>query len=255
MTSVAMPITTSSAPRSVIHMKGSPGPVKARLPDEALTGWAAPVAGSGPLEPLGDVALVDPVGAVALPGDAVVEVGEPPVVAVLVAVVVESPVIGEGDVVVVEELVAVGVPGGEVVVHELSPQDEAISGETGPPLGRLVVMPLGAESFGYAVQVSASVLPDAVTVSWAVESWVKVMGPPLAVNGPTVLGVAGSNNCRPVGGTGVGIGTSKLMVPLGTCAGVAPVASTLTFAVPTMPGFPRAAAASTIWLGSARVVW
>ena len=81
------------------------------------------------------------------------------------------------------------------------------------------------------------------------------MLPPEAVNGPTVWGVAGSASNRPAEGTGDGIGASIEMEGAATAAGVAPVASTLSAAVPVMAEFPNAAAAPTIEAGRATVVW
>ncbi len=86
-------------------------------------------------------------------------------------------------------------------------------------------------------------------------STVSEMAPPEAVNGPTVPGVEGSTSERPVDGTGLGMGASMEIGAEATVAGVAPVASTSTLAVPKIAEFPNAAAAETIALGSGTVVW
>ena len=78
---------------------------------------------------------------------------------------------------------------------------------------------------------------------------------PVAVNGPMVVGGEGRSKVRPVGGTGLGMGALKARSPDAIEAGVAPVASTATAAVPVMDGFPRAAAAETIDDGSVSEVW
>jgi hypothetical protein len=84
-------------------------------------------------------------------------------------------------------------------------------------------------------------------------STVRVMAPPVAVNGPTVVGVAGNFKVRPDEGIGLGIGALMVMVPLEIDAGVLPVASTFVRAVPAMAEFPKAAAAETIEEGRATV--
>ena len=56
----------------------------------------------------------------------------------------------------------------------------------------------------------------------------------------------GSVRVTPTGGTGDGRGTSKLIVPVEICEGVAPLASTEAVAVPAMSVLPRAAAALTM---------
>lgn len=73
--------------------------------------------------------------------------------------------------------------------------------------------------------------------------------PPVAVNGPIVVGDDGTAKVSPVDGIGLGMGTSKLMVPDGTDPGVAPLASRVVVAVPLMETFPRAAAAFTMPAG------
>ena len=64
------------------------------------------------------------------------------------------------------------------------------------------------------MHVRLSELPDTVTLIWALWSREIVIGPPLAVNGPTVVGVPGSSRLRPLGGTGFGIGALIGIAPL-----------------------------------------
>ena len=98
-------------------------------------------------------------------------------------------------------------------------------------------------------------LPDTTRPSETAGSTVRLMAPPEAVKGPTVPGVEGRTSVRPVDGTGLGMGALMVMVGAATDAGVAPVASTLSVAVPAMAEFPRAAAAETIELGRSTVDW
>jgi len=128
----------------------------------------------------------------------------------------------------------------------------AIAGETGEPEGLALVMPeVGMVSFGYAVQVRFNgALPGtAATDKLAFGSTFRLTAPPVAVNGPSVEGVAGNSRGMPAVGIGVGIGALNVMVPLGVLAGVAPVASTVADAVPVIAVLPRAWDAAAMDLG------
>jgi hypothetical protein len=94
---------TRAKPISAAKLTLSPGPVKARLPEDAVTGWAAFLGVPEPPEVL--VAPSEPGFVVVLPGSDVVEVvGDVVVVA---------------DVVVVGEVVVVVVVGTAVVVVDV----------------------------------------------------------------------------------------------------------------------------------------
>ena len=131
----------------------------------------------------------------------------------------------------------------------------AITGAALAPAGAVEEMPVGAVLFGYGLQVRLRVLPDTTSASEMAGSTVMLMVPPEAVKGPTVPGVEGRLSVRPVDGTGLGIGALMVIGGAATDAGVAPVASTLTWAVPVMAEFPSAAAADTIELGSDTLDW
>jgi len=93
-----------------------------------------------------------------------------------------------------------------------------------------------------------------------IDSWIwglsdKVIVPPDAVNGPTVAPGDGTVSVRPEGGTGVGIGTLKLIVPDDTDAGVAPSASMVAVADPMIETLPRADAALTMFAGNGTWDW
>ena len=121
--------------------------------------------------------------------------------------------------------------------------------------GGLLTIPVATLLLGYGVHVRLRSLPDTTNVKAMAGSTVRVMAPPDAVKGPTVPGVEGSTRESPVGGTGLGIGALIVMVGAATAAGVAPVASTLSVAVPVMAEFPSAAAAETMELGRTTVDW
>jgi hypothetical protein len=147
-----------------------------------------------------------------------------------------------------------------VVTGGITGPVEAITGEMGEPTGGLDVMPLkGTVSLGYVAHVKvnggAVSLPDANRVKLICWPWEIVMVPPDAVNGPIVAGAEGTARAKPDEGTGVGMGTSKLMAPEGIAAGVAPLASTWVVADPAMLMFPRAWAAATMSCGMLRLVW
>jgi len=142
----------------------------------------------------------------------------------------------------------------EVVVVD-PPLATAITGDTSAPDGGEDTIPVAALLFGYGVQVRLRSLPDTTNVRAIAGSTVRVTAPPEAVNGPTVPGADGSTRERPVGGTGLGIGALIAIGGAATEAGVAPVASTLSAAVPVMAEFPNAAAAATMALGSDTVDW
>jgi hypothetical protein len=149
-------------------------------------------------------------------------------------------------------VVVVDVPAVVVVVVD-PPSAVAITGDAFPAVGADVTMPVAALLFGYGVQVRSRELPDTTRLKDTVGSTVRVMPPPDAVNGPTVPGVEGRTNARPVAGTGVGMGASIVIGAAATVAGVAPAASTSNVAEPSMAEFPRAAAAATMLLGSTTV--
>ncbi|MDR3649522.1 MAG: hypothetical protein P4L20_10560 [Acidimicrobiales bacterium] len=156
----------------------------------------------------------------------VVVVVAPVVVVVAPVVVVVAPVV-----VVVAPVVVVVDP---VVVP---PPATAITGAIGLAEGVEVVMPDGVnESFGYAVQLSASAFPATVSDRSAVESSWIVTDPLVAVNPETVAGVEGSDRLTPAAGTGLGMGTLKSSGPSGVVAGVAPLASIWAVAEPVRLG-------------------
>ena len=84
--------------------------------------------------------------------------------------------------------------------------------------------------------------PSSVTVTWG--AWLIVIEPPEAVNGPTVDGAEGADNVRPDAGTGLGMGTLKLIAPDVRDEGVAPLASSVVVTVPLIE-FPSAVAKET----------
>jgi hypothetical protein len=127
------------------------------------------------------------------------------------------------------------------------------TGETGGPKGWRRVMPEGRMvSLRYDVHVKlaggAVSLPLAETVRLIDRFWETDTVPPVAVKGPTVTGVV--DRTTPDDGTGFGMGTSKLKVPDGSEAGVAPTASSVVVALPVIDVLPRAAAADTTAAGS-----
>jgi hypothetical protein len=77
---------------------------------------------------------------------------------------------------------------------------------------------------------------------------------PVAVKGPTVCAVEGTDKVTPAEGTGLGMVTVKSSGPTFVVAGVAPVASTLVTALPVMAVFPRAAAAAAMAAGMSTTV-
>lgn len=81
------------------------------------------------------------------------------------------------------------------------------------------------------------------------------MAPPLVVNGPSVVAGLGRSRVIPSAGTGLGMGTLKLMVPLDKVVGVPPSTSSWVVADPAKAVFPSAAAAATNWFGTLAMVW
>ncbi len=144
---------------------------------------------------------------------------------------------------------------GAVVAGADPAEAVAITGEACAPDGAVVTMPVATVLFGYGWQVRLRLLPETFRVSDTAGSTVREMAPPDALKGPTVPGVEGSVRPRPVAGTGLGMGVLMVMVPLEIEAGVAPVASIFSEAVPLMEEFPRAAAAVTIWVGRLTIDW
>jgi hypothetical protein len=130
----------------------------------------------------------------------------------------------------------------------------AMTGDALAAVGAAATMPVAALLFGYGVHVSCRVLPETTSDRATAGSTVRLMAPPVAVKGPTVAGVVGRFSVSPDAGTGLGIGALIVTGGAATDAGVAPVASTLSVAVPVMEEFPRAAAADTMALGSTTVV-
>jgi len=130
-----------------------------------------------------------------------------------------------------------------------------MTGAVTGPTGLDITIPVGSRLLGYALQLRSSVLPDTSRLNWMVASWVTMMPPPDAVKGPIVVLGEGMTSGSPEGGTGEGMGTSKLMVPVDMDAGVAPEASREVVAVPLMALLPRAAAAETMLDGRSTVVW
>jgi hypothetical protein len=152
-------------------------------------------------------------------------------------------------------VVVVPAPVPAIVVGVAESDSVAITGETGEPEGAEDTMPVGALLLVYGLHVRLRSLPDTTNVSWTIGSRVSVMASPVAVKGPTVPGVEGSSSVMPVDGTGLGRGALMAMSPADTVAGVAPVASTLTTAVPVIAVFPSAAAAEAIDDGMVTCVW
>jgi hypothetical protein len=144
---------------------------------------------------------------------------------------------------------------GMVDVLDDPPFAVAIIGDALGAVGAALTIPVAALLFGYGVQVRLSVLPDTVSDNEMAGSTVRVIAPPEAVNGPTVTAVDGRISSSPVAGTGLGIGASIVIAGAAIVAGEAPVASTLSWAVPTMAEFPSAAAAETMEAGSDTVDW
>ncbi len=232
----AKPRMTSPAPMRTSHATPGPGPVKARPLDEAVTGCAVLPPPPPELEEGGAVVVVA--------CDAAVVVVEPPVVVVepVGALVVVEPeagvvVVDAGVVVVVDDGAVVVVDDGVVVVVVVEPPAVAITGVIAEAVGAVVVMPPGViMSFGYAVQVRSSGAPATTSDSEMFESCAMLIELLDAVNGPSVTGVAGTMSWTPLAGTGLGIVTLKLSVPVGRVAGVAPVASIVPEAVPDRVG-------------------
>ena len=179
--------------------------------------------------------------------------GETGIVVVETTLVVEEPPGETGIVVVVPAPPPVPVPLIVVGVDEID--SVAITGEMGAPGGAEDTIPVDALSFVYGLHVRLRSLPDTTKVSWTIGSRVSVMVSPVAVKGPTVPGVDGRFNVMPVDGTGLGRGALIAISPPATVAGVAPVASTLTTAVPVIAVFPSAAAADAIDDGMVTCVW
>jgi len=104
------------------------------------------------------------------------------------------------------------------------------------------------------VQVKARALPATVSDRLAEESSWRVIWVLVAVKGPTVWGVAGSDNDTPASGIGLGKGRLKVSGPTGVAAGVAPLASTWAVAEPASDG-ETAAAAEASEDGRFTTVW
>jgi hypothetical protein len=167
-------------------------------------------------------------------------------------------VVGVGAVVggaVVGGAVVGGAVVGAPVVGGADAAEVAIVGDSGAPDGALVAMPVDALLLGYAMHDSDRALPDTTRVSLALLSWLTEMGPPDAVNGPTVPAVAGITRSTPDDGTGFGSTALKLIEPVEIEGGVAPLASTVAVALPAMSLLPRAAAADAIEDGMVTCVW
>ena len=131
----------------------------------------------------------------------------------------------------------------------------AITGEMGEPTGAEDARPVDALLFAYGVHVRLRLLPDTTNVSWTIGSSVRVTAPPAAVNGPTVPGVEGRFSVMPVDGIGLERGALMVISPAESDAGVAPVASTLTTAVPAIAVFPSARAADAMDEGRVTCIW
>jgi hypothetical protein len=169
---------------------------------------------------------------------------------VVVASLVAEVAPGESGLVVV-----VPAPVPAIVVGVEEENSVAITGEMGEPGGAEEVMPVDALLLVYGLQVRPRSLPDTTSVSWTTGSSVSVMASPVAVKGPTVPGVDGRFSVMPVDGIGLGRGTLMAMSPAEIVAGLAPLASTLTTAVPEIAVFPSAAAAEAIEDGMVTCVW
>lgn len=98
-------------------------------------------------------------------------------------------------------------------------------------------------------------LPDTSNVRLALESSSTVMVPPVDVKGPSVPAGLGRSRVIPLAGTGLGMGTLKLMVPLVKVAGVAPDTSSWVVADPARAVLPSAAAAVANAAGMFAIVW
>jgi hypothetical protein len=92
------------------------------------------------------------------------------------------------------------------------------------------------------VQVRVRGLPATVRVRLAAESSDNVTELPVAVKGPTVSGVEGSDKVTPASGMGLGSATLKSRGPTDVVAGVAPAASIWAVAEPDRVGWMAAAA-------------
>ena len=137
----------------------------------------------------------------------------------------------------------------------VAPFPRAMTGAVTAPTGLDVTIPVGSRLFGYVLQRRSRMLPDTSRLNWMAASWVTMMPPPDAVKGPIVAGDEGRLSGSPEGGTGEGMGTSKLMVPVDMDEGVAPEVSIDVVAVPLSVLLPRAAAAETMLEGRSTVVW
>jgi hypothetical protein len=248
----AKPTRINAAPPTASSSNPFPGPVKASepeladvIPDDvppdaaAVATRALVVDGSPVGEVVGAVVCggLAVVGIVRGSGANVVGVG-----AVVGAAVIGGAVIGGA---------VVGAP----VVGGADVAEVAIVGDSGEPVGALATMPVDALLLGYAMQDSESALPDTSSVSLALLSSLIEMGPPDAVNGPTVPAVAGITRSTPDDGTGFGSTALKLIDPVEIEGGVAPLASTAAVAVPAMSLLPSAAAADAIEDGIVTWVW
>jgi hypothetical protein len=253
----AKPTRINAAPPTASSSNPFPGPVKASepeladvIPDDvppdaaAVATRALVVDGSPVGEVVGAVVCggLAVVGIVRGSGANVVGVGAVVGAAVIGAAVVGGAVIGGA---------VVGAP----VVGGADVAEVAIVGDSGEPVGALATMPVDALLLGYAMQDSESALPDTSSVSLALLSSLIEMGPPDAVNGPTVPAVAGITRSTPDDGTGFGSTALKLIDPVEIEGGVAPLASTAAVAVPAMSLLPSAAAADAIEDGIVTWVW
>jgi len=183
---------------------------------------------------------------------AIVLEGSPGETALVVVGSVAVPMIVVG----VDDVAVVAVVGVEpAVVEPAVVEPVAITGEMGELTGAEDAMPVGALSFGYGLHTRLRLLPDTFSVRSIAGSTVRVMAPPVAVNGPTVPGVEGRFSVMPVDGIGLGRGALMAISPAESDAGVAPVASTLTTAVPAIAVFPSAWAADAMDEGRVTCVW
>jgi len=99
----------------------------------------------------------------------------------------------------------------------------AITGRMGGPSGAVPVDPeVGTLSLGYAVHDILKALFDKAATTRVDWFCAIVRAPPLAVKGPTVVGVVGKSTLSPDAGTELGMGTSNAMEPVEAWSVVAP---------------------------------
>ena len=96
-------------------------------------------------------------------------------------------------------------------------------GRIGGDVGATPVEPdVAMLSLGKAVHAILNALLDSLATTSIDWSWAMVIGPPLAVKGPILMGADGRLSASPEDGTGFGMGRSNPIDPVGTCGGVAP---------------------------------